>query len=445
MNVYQNTTKCGDILGKDHGDYVEYLGVKFATAERFQYAVPVTHWDGVYDATEHGNVCIQNRTWYEHLEIPQRYFYYNEFRRGQTFHYDEDCLNLNIWSPKEKGCYPVLIFIHGGGFDSGANYDSAIDGAAYAKRGIVCVSIHYRVSVFGYFTHEKVKETCGREGNFGLDDQFTAIRWVKDNISDYQGDAQNITLMGQSAGAISIQYLCLSKKCEGLFQRAIMMSGGGLFPKFALPRRAENTREYWLDLMATCGAKSYQEFCTMDPHKLFDGIEELKGRRKDNTFNTMPVVDGYLIEKPIDEMIDHPLNIDYMIGYTNNDMYAIIMSKIGHDFAKKHRGYIYYFDIDAPGDDNNAAFHSADIRYVFGTLEQSHRPYGPEDYKVSRMMMDYICAFAHNGNPNRNGLPHWEKGGKSALHIVTPADKIKMGRPSQWKLLVNTLTKGDPK
>lgn len=446
MSEYTNiTTKCGEIKGLDRGEYSEFLGIRYATARRFQYATPVTHWDGIYDATKHGKVCIQNRTWYEHLEIPQRYFYYNEFRKGQTFDYDEDCLNLNIWAPKEKGCYPVLIFIHGGGFDSGANYDSAIDGAAYAKRGIVCVSIHYRVSVFGYFTHEKVKKAYGREGNFGLDDQLTAIRWVKDNISDYMGDANNITLMGQSAGAISIQYLCLSEKCKGLFQRAIMMSGGGLFPKFALPRQAENTREYWLDLMQTCGAKDFEDFRTMDPHKIFTGIEELKQRRKDNTFNTMPVVDGYLIEKPIDEMIDHPLDIDYMIGYTNNDMYAIIMSKIGHDFIKKNGGYIYYFDIDAPGSDDNAAFHSADIRYVFGTLDKSHRPYGPEDYKASKMMMDYICAFARTGNPNTGELPQWEKTGKKALHITTPTDKIKMGHPSQWELLVNTITKGDPK
>lgn len=444
-NYIVTNTKCGSIRGLDCGDYVKYLGVTYAHAKRFAYAKKVDHWDGEYDATRYGNVCIQNRTWYEHLEIPQRFFYYNEFRKDQTFSYDEDCLNLNIYTPKEPGCYPVLIFIHGGGFDSGANYDSAIDGAAFAKRGIVCVSIHYRVSVFGYFTHEDIKKEYGREGNFGLDDQFTAINWVKENIADYMGDPNHITLMGQSAGAISIQYLCLSPKCKGLFQRAIMMSGAGLFPKFSLPRYSENTREYWLDLMQTCGVSTLEEFRSLDAKTICTGIEELKSRRKDNTFNTMPVVDGYLIEKPIDQLIEHPLPLDYIIGYTNNDMYAIIMSKIGHDFAKKNNGYLYYFDIDAPGDDDNAAFHSSDIRYVFGTLFKSHRPYTPEDYKVSDMMTDYLCQFTRCGDPNLPSLPHWEKGGKKALHLVTPAANIKMERPSQFKLLKNTLTKGDPK
>ncbi|MDD6193350.1 MAG: carboxylesterase family protein [Lachnospiraceae bacterium] len=438
-------TKCGAIQGLDCGGYVKFLGVRYATAERFAYATPVKKWEGTYDATHHGDVCVQKRVWYAHLEIPERHFYHKEFREGQEFHYSEDCLNLNIYAPKEPGCYPVVVFIHGGGFDSGSNYDSAIEGAALAKKGVVYVSINYRVGVFGYFSHEAIEQTYGRDGNLGLDDQFTALTWIKENISDYYGDTDNITVMGQSAGAISIQFLCLSEKCKGLFSHAIMMSGAGLFPSFAQPKSVESTHEYWLDVMNTAGATSFEEFQQMDAKKIFDALEDVKARRKDNTYNTMPVIDGYHITKPVGELMEHPLPIDYMIGYTNNDMFAFLMSKIAHKYAKHTPSYLYYFDIDAPGGDNNGAFHSSDIRYVFGTLKNSHRPYDDKDEAVSEIMMDYIVQFAKTGNPNKPGLPRWEQSKSKALHIVHEPSQITMTRPGSLKLLHNMLTKGDPK
>lgn len=444
-NFVTTQTHCGDIRGIHCDGYRKYLGVRYATAQRFTYATPVTKWDGIYDATHYGNVCPQNRTFYEHLEIPERLFYHNEFRQDQVFHYDEDCLNLNIFSPDGTGPFPVLVFIHGGGFDSGANYDSAIDGAAYAKRGIVFVSIHYRVSIFGYFTHPDIQRAYGHDGNFGLDDQFTALRWIKENIADYQGDANNITVMGQSAGAISIQYLSLSPKCDGLYQRAIMLSGGGMFPKFALPRASANTHAYWADFMQTAGVTDLESLKKLDTHAIFTAIEELKSRRKDNTYNTMPVVDGYLISAPVDTLITHPLPIDYMLGYTNNDMYAIIMGYITHKYARENHAYLYYFDIDAPGSDHNGAFHSCDLRYVFGTLQKSHRPYDQEDTLVSDMMIRYISSFVKNGDPNQPSLPQWNKAGHQALHIQKPARCITMGSANWLKLLYNTLTKSDPK
>ncbi len=439
-------SQLGSFMGLDFDDYKAFLGIPYAKADRFCYAMAVESFEGTFDATKHGNVCPQNRTHYEHLEIPERAFYHKEFREGQEFIYDEDCLNLNIFMPNDDGPHPVLVFIHGGGFDSGANYDSAITGAAYAKRGIVFVSIHYRVSIFGYLTHEDIKTEFGHEGNFGLDDQYQAICWVKKHIADFKGDPDNITLMGQSAGAISIQYLCLSKKCQGLFNRAIMLSGGGMFPKFALPRPAENTREYWKDFMSCAKVESLDELKTLDTYSIFTAIEELKSRRKDNTYNTMPVIDGYLIEDAVDKLIAHPLPIDYMIGYTNNDMYAPIMGYISHKYAKENQAYLYYFDIDAPGNDKNGAFHSSDLRYVFGSLKDSHRPYDAEDYKASDLLIAYIINFAKNGNPNGENLPNWQTAAKAnkALRIRKPVSKIKMSKAHWIKLAANLLSKGDP-
>lgn len=428
-------TKLGSIQGNERENCYEFLGVRYAKADRFEYCSLVTRWDGTYDATKAGDACPQKRQYYPHYENKARAFYLREFREHDTYTYSEDCLNLSIWSPKDGEKHPVIVFIHGGGFDSCCNSESNIDGDKYAKRGVIMVAINYRVGVFGYFTNKENSDKNGRDGNFGLDDQMKAIMWVKENIADYGGDPLNITLMGQSAGAISIQYLCLNKECDSLFNRAIMMSGAGLFPKFALPRKAEDTRNYWDQLMEIAGVKSLDEFKALDHQSLFDAWEKLKDLRKDNTYNTMPVVDGYLIEKPIDEMIKNPLKKDYMIGYTNNDMYALIMMKIGMKFAKDNNAYTYFFDIDAPGD-KNKAFHSSDLRYAFGTLDRSWRPYGEYDYKVSEMMIDYFSNFAKNGNPNGENLPIWEvKPGKS-LHF---ADEIKMVKPPKFRLFCNTI------
>ena len=253
------STDCGPLLGLDNGRCREFRGVPFARAERFAYAQPVTRWDGVLDARRFGPGCPQNRAVHEHPEHPTRRFYKREYREGLELRYDEDCLNLNIYAPYRAEKAPVILFFFGGGFDSGLNCEGAFDGSALAEQGVVTVFANYRVGVLGYLTHAEMKARYGREGNLGLDDQLTALRWLRDHVSDFGGDPENITLMGQSAGAISVQYLCLNPANKGLFRRAIMLSGAGKFPKFALPRPAEQTRAYWAEFMAAAGCRSFDE------------------------------------------------------------------------------------------------------------------------------------------------------------------------------------------
>ena len=439
-------TGCGDIRGRKTASGREFLGVPFAHAGRFAYARPVECWEGVLDATDFGPACPQNRAVHEHLENPTRLFYKKEYREGLAFRYNEYCLNLNIYTPAEPENCPVIVFIHGGGFDSGMNTESPFDGSALARRGIITVFINYRVGVLGYLTHRDIQEQNGRDGNFGLDDQLTAIRWVKAHIADFGGDAENITLLGQSAGAISIQYLCLNTANKGLFRRAAMMSGAGLFPRFALPRRAEDTHAYWEQFLSLAGCASLDELRALPVERLFDAVEEIRAIRKDNTYCTMPVVDGQLIPAPVDELIRTPLPLNYMIGYTNADMYAPIMAFIGNRYARDNGAYVYYFDLDAPGDDNRA-FHSADLRYVFGTLDGSWRPYGDRDREASAQMLDYLANFARCGDPNGPELPHWKKATRGfftpVLHIG--ARRTSMGRVFYGKLIRNFLSKGEPK
>ena len=434
----------GEIAGRETSRCRQFLGVPYAKAGRFEYAVPVTHWEGTWDAAAFGDACPQNRAWHEHLEHPTRLFYKKEYRDGLDFTYSEDCLNLNIYAPREAEKAPVVIFIHGGGFDSGINWESPFDGSALAERGIVTVFINYRVGPLGYLTHPDIQKKYGRDGNFGLDDQLQAVRWVKANIAAFGGDPENITLAGQSAGAISIQYLCLNPANRGLFRRAWMMSGAGLFPKFALPKKAEDTHAYWDDFIHTAGCRSLDELRDLDLDSLFDTVEAIRAKRKDSIYNTMPVVDGVLIPRPIGEMIRDPLPLSYALGYTNNDMYAPVMAFIGNRFARKNGAYVYYFDLDAPGDDNRA-FHSSDLRYVFETLDTSWRPYGARDKEAAAQLAGYLANFARTGDPNGEGLPRWEKAGRHTRVLHIAPGGTAMGKVSYLKLTKNFLTKGDPK
>ena len=438
-------TACGALRGLDNGRCREFRGLPFARAERFAYAEPVERWEGVLDATRFGPGCPQNRAVHEHLDHPTRRFYKREFREGLDFTYDEDCLNLNVYAPYKAKNAPVILFFYGGGFDSGLNWESAFDGSALAEKGVVTVFANYRVGILGYLTHAELKARYGREGNFGLDDQLTALRWVKAHVADFGGDPENLTLMGQSAGAMSIQYLCVNPANAGLFRRAILLSGAGKFPKIGLPRPAEQAREYWEQFIREAGCKSLEELKAAPLSVLFDTVEKMKTLRKDNSFCTMPVVDGALLPDGVDQLIRSPLPVDTLIGYTNADMFAPIMAWIGNRYGRRTDAFIWFFDLDAPGDDNRA-FHSSDLRYVFGTLDRSWRPYGARDHAASEEMLAYLANFARSGDPNGPELPRWERAGhglRTRVLRIGP-EGTRMGRASYGKLLGNFLKRRDP-
>ncbi len=438
-------TAMGTVIGNETEEYREFLNLPFAKAERFRYAKPVDHFDGTLDATRFGNACPQYRQYFPQLDNPERLFYQLEFRDGIEFRYDEDCLNLNIYTPLSGEKLPVAVYIHGGGFNSGCNYEDPFRGYELARRGVITVFINYRVGLFGYLTHEDIQKEYGHNGNFALDDQLTAIRWVKDHIADFGGNPDNITLFGQSAGAMSIQYMCLNEDNQGLFRRVYMISGAGLFPKFACPRPAEQTQEYWLAVMEKAGCSTLDEFRKLDIKEILTAAQQMKNERKDTLYNTMPVIDGKMIKAPISELMKHPLKIGYMLSYTNNDMYAPLMAFIGNRFGRDNDAYIDFFDIDAPGD-HNGAFHSSDLRYIFGTLDTSWRPYGRHDYQVSAQMLDYFAAYAKTGDPNGAGRPYWQpcSNGKTRI-LCYHKDGTVMGKPAWFKLCRNMIRIGDPK
>ncbi len=446
-------TKCGQIEGVQEDGVVRFLGVRYATAKRFEYPKMIEKWQNTFEATKVGDACVQPRSLYDLSNIPERAFYHKEFRLGKTFTYSEDCLNLNIYAPENAKDCPVLVYIHGGGFNSGCNSELYIDGEEYCKRGIILVAINYRVGILGYLTSKQLYEKVGREGNYGLADQYCAISWVKKNISDYGGNPNKITLIGQSAGAISIQYLCLSQKCVGLFNGAIMLSGGGIMPKFACPKQASKTRPYWEQVLSYTKAKNFEEFRNLPLIDLFDAVEKIKTVRKDNQFNTMPVIDGDLITDDVTTLSKsgNQLDIPYICGSTSNDMLSLIVQNMSNKWTTlqnvqgKHDSYTYFFDRQLPGD-NNGAFHSSDLYYVFGTLKKCWRKFEDIDYSLSKLMIDYLANFIYSGNPNGNNLPLWLPNTKKQRKSMRFGLKYgKMYSPNKLSLLFNTIKNKDPK
>ena len=152
---YERTTPCGQIAGCgcQWPGVAAYKGIRYATAGRWEYPRPVTHWDGVYQATAYGAACFQPRSFYDEAQVPEKAFYYHEFREGEHYDYSEDCLFLNIWTPENAAPgakLPVLFYIHGGGFTGGCGNEKHFDGPAWPTKGVVAVTINYRLGPLGF-------------------------------------------------------------------------------------------------------------------------------------------------------------------------------------------------------------------------------------------------------------------------------------------------------
>lgn len=243
MNTVKLKTECGDIVGLDNGSYVEFRGIKYADAGRWEYPVVTDGWDGVYDATAFGDCCYQHRGFEDDAKVNP--FYHREFRRGMSFTYSEDCQYLNISAPKNAKKCPVLLYIHGGSFTGGSSNEGHISGKAYAENDIVFVSVNYRLGPYGFCSHPDVADENGVCGNFGLFDQAAALKWIKNNISSFGGDPERITLLGQSAGAMSVDVLLSSPLTRDMVSGAVMLSGAALQRVLSRPLSPQKMKKFW--------------------------------------------------------------------------------------------------------------------------------------------------------------------------------------------------------
>lgn len=440
-------TPCGPVqgcAGRVPGT-VAYKGIRYATAGRWEYPVPVTAWEGIYDATQYGACCYQPRSFYNEEENLKKVFYYNEFRKGETYTYSEDCLFLNIFAPEDAGegdGLPVLFYIHGGGFAGGCGHEKHFDGPVWPAEGVIGVTINYRLGPLGFVCLPELAEEAGCCGNYGLYDQLCALEWVRSNIAAFGGDPDAITIMGQSAGAMSVQQHCMSPLSKGLFRGAVMSSGGGI-SKVLSAAPAEKHYAFWQAAMQNAGCETLEQFRGISPEKLFDVWNETKKQLR--TPGSVPCIDGRLVVGTGSDVLSagKQANIHYMAGSTSEDMMPPILQGMAQKWCavQKESSYTWYFERQLPGDDHGA-WHSADLWYWFGTLENCWRPMEEKDYTLSRQMVDYLCNFVRTGDPNSGEtVPVWQRtqdAGKNVLRLG--GRDTAMGKPSTLQLLKTMLT-----
>ena len=438
-------TPCGEVRGvsTDVDGVIAFKGIRYATAERFKYPVEVTEWDGIYDATEYGACAYQPRSFYNEEDMPKKIFYYNEFRRGEKYTYDEDCLFLNIFTTENaEEKKPVIVYIHGGGFRGGSSNEKHFDVPVWPQKGVVGVTLNYRLGPLGFIALPELKEESGYTGNYGLYDQLTAISWVKNNIAAFGGDPDNITIMGQSAGAMSVQQHCLSPLSKGMFHKAVMCSGGGI-SKVLLAPTPEKMYPFWTALKEKLGCKNLDELRAVPVEEIFSNWEELKKTQRGG--HPTPCIDGRLIVDTADKILGRgeQHKIPYLIGSTSEDMLPPFLYSMASKWceAQESDAYLWFFERSLPGDDHGA-WHSADLWYWFGTLKNCWRPFEEKDYSLSNEMSDRLCTFAKTGSPNSDGLTEWVAGGKQALTLGD--NDTKMAKASKLKLWYTMFTNEAP-
>lgn len=404
MALNRVKTDYGWIKGIDYGSFSVFKGIPYAKPPvgrlRFKPPQRPENWDQDYSAEKFPGICWQ--------DDPQNdTFYYKEFYE-KTWNQEkrtEDCLYLNIWTPaKDAGeKLPVMFWIHGGAFTHGYGHEEEFDGEAYCKRGVILVTIQYRLGIFGFFAHPWFAEE--NFGNLGLLDQIAALEWVYENIDRFGGDRDNITAAGQSAGGVSVQALMTSPLSEGKIKRAIMQSGGGygqLSRRSISQKEAADHSSRWLERH---GITEKETLRNMDAEYLF---------RLSKDFVCRFVLDGYVLDKSgEDYLYGRPCCDACILGSTLNDIRITEeMNKNGQygdlylgniKFAEmmsgKARVYLYYFTRQLPGD-NAGAFHSSELWYMFGTQYRSWRCFKPEDMVLSETMLDDWSSFMKNGIPD---------------------------------------------
>jgi para-nitrobenzyl esterase len=384
----------------------------------------------------------------------------------------EDCLYLNVWTPAKTptDSLPVMVWIYGGGFVGGMTSVPAYDGTRLAEKGVVLVSVAYRLGVFGFLAHPELsRESRKGSGNYGLEDMIAGLQWVKANIGKFGGDPSRVTIFGESAGGIAVSMLAASPAAKGLFERAISESGGSFGPpRFAneggqnVPplKVAETTGQSFL---AKLGVNDIQAARALPADKLqaaqgpglqaafwpvFDG-DVLPGDQYElyqtKRFNDTPVLigtnsdEGALFARPGMTPALFESQIREGFGKHANAILAAYPHateaeaiKSGKDIFRdsvfawhtwawallqtqkgKNKAYVYYFDHRTPQSPNGAT-HGAEIGYVFRNLiaGPAAGPFAvakprPEDLAMSELMSSYWTNFAKNADPNGSGLPAW--------------------------------------
>lgn len=477
----------GAVSGQARDGIVTFKGLPYAQPpvgeRRWRAPEPVAPWQGVREATQFGAAC------------PQPISRPGSIYASPLEKIDEDCLFLNIWAPEKAEKAPVIVWIHGGSLVTGAGHEGMYDGTMLARRDAVVVTINYRLGVLGYMAHPELsaENPQGLSGNYGLLDQVRALEWVRDNIAAFGGDPDNVTIAGESAGALSVMYLMATPKARGLFHKAILQSAymistpelrgsthgelaaedGGRLLGEKLGRDLKGLREMDAqELMLAAIANGFGPWGAVDGEILPRQLVEIfdRGEQAD-----VPVLAGYnegeirtlrMLAPPPPESAEAyeaairarygDLAEEFLRQHPSSNMGESVMTSVrdmlygwtAHRLAKKttakgREAFLYYFDHAYPAttEQNLHAFHAAEIPYVFGTFDRSPvmwpRPkVTVAEGRLSESLGDYWVSFARDGQPSSAHGPQWPAYGsrQNYLHIGDEARADRNLAPGMFEL-----------
>lgn len=350
--------------------------------------------------------------------------YAKEWSVDTSLQLNEDCLYLNIWTPAKKTDekLPVYFWIYGGGWQVGHASEMEFDGERIARRGIVVVTINYRVNLFGFTCHPEITaEYPEAPANFGLLDQHKALTWVYKNISNFGGDPEQITIGGQSAGGGSVINQLAYKKNKPMIKRAVVESGMFINPFMTMfpSRSLADAEKIGQEFFEFCGVKNLKEARELSTEFLFKKWDEWGGFPKSAMtwgpvndgsficFNFFDAVEKGLIEIPPlltgytpDEFNFGPIGADKSEEINTIELALRKLTNSLEKNGNKNKNFLYRFDVPIPGWDNPGKFHSVDLWFFFETLAKCWRPFKGFHYDVSRKMCNYLCNFIKTGDVN---------------------------------------------
>lgn len=469
IDVNKVLTEAGYISGKyNNGRTVKiFMGVPFAAPPvnslRWKPPQPVSEWDGVRDCTTPPPSAMQSK--------PAPFMMWSKEFMAPEEPLSEDCLYLNIWTTasKTKEKLPVIVWIHGGAFTGGSGIVPLYNGEEMAKKGVVFITINYRLGVFGFLVHPELsaESPLKTSGNYGILDQIAALKWIKNNIAAFGGDPGNVTIAGQSAGSFSVNALMISPLAKGLFHRAIGQSGGmfsrGIGIVFDLKAAEAAGTKYAEQLKAA----SINELRT----KSAEDLMKTQGRwglvtdnivipSADKTFaegkqNDVPLISGWNSDDGVsmgpapnaetfranalknygekaDEFLKlFPAGTDEEVKTSQKLVTQLSFGWMNYHWAGiqsetgKNKAYLYFFTRVPPGEPNYGAFHSAEFGYALKTLKLWNRPFTQTDYDLSEKMSSYWVNFAKTGDPNGKDLPYWPAFDKASPKVILLGDEVK--------------------